>query len=524
MCRQLTWSCIAILLLSACNFSPKSRVIEPGQFIEGFVGGVSADEPLAAITAREVLARGGTAVDAAVALTFALSVTYPVAASLGGGGVCLVYDAATDIVEAIDFLPRAPLAGGAIAIPGTVRGVAALHSRYGRLPWSDLITPAEVLARRGHPVSRALASRLRDVQTSILGNSGLNVLFGIDGSSEILREGDPLTQIALSAVLAQIRLRGASEFYLGQAAVNLVSGARKKGGVLSLADMRASIPMWRESVSIRNERLSVYTMPAPIMGGVIAGQIWAMNLDEGRVFNTGQEERSHLFAEAASRAYMDRGNAAARPLSNFRAHTLMRSYRPDKHTRLSVEGIQPVNVENLELGTTSYVVADREGSAVACTLTMGRELGTRMFDPITGIIFVPPLTGDDLAFLSAILVIDKELGEVVLAISASGNAAAPAAIGKALVGLSLEDLNVRDQLDQSRILHLGQPDVTLVEPGIDASVSKSLRAREHILREVPLLQGRVNAIHCPNGIPNGQSSCQFISDRRSFGLALGNEY
>ena len=523
MHRQLTWSCIVIVLVSACNFSPKSRVIEPEHSIKGFVGGVSADEPRAAIAAREVLARGGTAVDAAVALTFALSVTYPVAASLGGGGACLVYDAAADAVEAIDFLPRAPVAGGAIAVPGMVRGLAALHSRYGRLPWGNLVTPAEVLARRGHPASRALVSRLHDARATIFDNSDLKAIFGNKDSSEILREGDQLTQIALSVVLAQIRLRGPGEFYLGQAGVNLVNGARKNGGALSLADMRASLPTWRKSVSLRNDRLSVHTTPVPMMGGVIAGQIWAMNLDEGRVFDIERGERPHLFAESASRAYLDRGIVAARPLSDFRAHTLMRSYRSDRHTLPVVREIPPVDIGKPELGNTSYVVADREGSAVACTLTMGRELGTGSLDPVTGVILAPPLTVDDLAFLSAVLVVDEELEEVVLAISASGNAAAPAGIGYALVGLSLKDLDIRKQLDRPRMLHVGQPDATLLEPGIDQSVVDSLRVRKHTVKEAPML-GRVNAIYCLKGISNGKGNCQFISDRRSFGLALGDEY
>ena len=523
MLRQCVWPSIFMAVLSACDTGPKSRVIEPGHVIEGFVGGVSADEPLAAIKAREVLRAGGTAVDAAIALTFTLSVTYPVAASLGGGGVCLIYDAPTGAVEAIDFLPRAPVAGGTIAIPGTVRGLAALHSRYGRLPWGDLVTPAEALARRGHPVSRSLARRLEDARATILANSDLLAAFGDVPGTEIIREGDHLVQIALSAVLAQIRLRGPGEFYVGQAGVNMVNGARKNGGALTLADMRASLPTWRESVSLRADQHSVHTTPVPIVGGVIAGQIWTMNLDGDRLRNVEPDERPHLFVEAASRAYLDRRNAAARPLSDFRAHALMRNYRSGEHTPLVVEGVSPVNIDMLESGTTSFVVGDREGSAVACSLTMGRELGAGRLDPVTGIVLSPPLTGDDLAFLSTMLVLDEELSEVILAISASGSAAAPAAIGQALIGLSADDLNVRQQLDRPRVLHAGQPDATVVEPDIESEIADALRERGHTLKEAPLL-GRVNAIYCPDGLSKGQGSCEFISDRRGFGLALGEEF
>ncbi|MCE2492995.1 MAG: gamma-glutamyltransferase [Alphaproteobacteria bacterium] len=522
-CRQSAWALTCVAVLSACDVAPKSRVIEPGQVIEGFVGGVSADEPRAAVEAHEILGSGGTAVDAAVALTFALSVTYPIAASLGGGGVCLVYDAPTGKVEAVDFLPHAPVGGGVIAVPSTVRGMAVLHGRYGRLPWDELVAPAEALARRGHPVSRALVRRLEGARDTVLGNAGLRATFGADNDRGIVREGDQLTQIALSAVLAQIRRRGPGEFYAGQAGVNLVNGARENGGALTLADMRTSLPTWRDSVSLRVGRLTVHTTPAPLVGGVIAGQIWAMTLDENRLRSADLDERPHLFAEASSRAYLDRRNAAARLLSGFRAHALMRNYRSDRHTPLVVEGVPPVDVDRLDTGTTSFVVGDREGSAVACSLTMGRELGAGRLDPVTGIVLVPPLTEDDLAFLATMIVVDEDLSEMVLAISASGHAAGPAAIAQALIGLSAEDLHVRQQLNRPRILLSGQPDAAVVEPGIGEKVAGALTRRGHALEEVPFL-GRVNAIYCQGGLSSGQETCEFMNDRRGFGLALGEEF
>ena len=523
MHRQCVWALVLIVIISACESTPKSRVIEPGQFLEGFVGGVTADEPRAAIEAREVLGVGGTAVDAAVALAFALSVTYPVAAGLGGGGACLVFDGPTGSVEAIDFLPRAPVVGGPIAIPGTVRGLAALHSRYGRLPWGYLVSPAEALARRGHPVSRALARQLNTVRETIFRNAELTRMFGDGTDGGVLDEGDQLTQIALSAVLAQIRLRGPGEFYVGQAGVNLVNGARKNGGALTLADMRVTLPTWRNAVSMRVGKLSVHTTPAPVVGGVIAGQIWAILLDDDRIFNAPVEERPHLFAEATSRAYLDRRTTAARPLSEFRAHALMTSYRPGEHTPLFAENVPAVDVDSMASGTTGFVTADREGSAVACTLTMGRELGSGRFDPITGIVFAPPLSGDDLAFMGTVFVIDEDSSDIVLALAASGSPAGPAAVGQTLVALSVEDLDVREQLDRPRIFHPGQPDATLVEPGIESGIADALTARGHTLKEAPVL-GRVNAIHCPRGLSNGEGSCVFINDRRGFGLALGEQF
>ncbi|HUZ62632.1 MAG TPA: gamma-glutamyltransferase, partial [Acetobacteraceae bacterium] len=137
----------------------------PG-YVQGFLGGVSADEPRAALVARSVLAEGGNAADAAVALGFALTVTLPSRAGLGGGGACLAYEPQTrgpghGVPEAVLFLPKATASVPAsadrpAAVPMVPRGLFLLHARYGHLPFDQLIAPAERLARLGTPVSRAL--------------------------------------------------------------------------------------------------------------------------------------------------------------------------------------------------------------------------------------------------------------------------------------------------------------------------------------------------------------------------------
>ena len=147
-----------MLGLAACS-TPDAEVGEIGA-VKGFLGGAVIEEPHAALLARDALSAGGSAADAAVAAFFGLTVTYPAAVGLGGGGVCLYYDHRQNIAETLDFRLRAPAAGGDIAVPGTLRGMALLHSRYGRLRWAQLIAPAETMARFGHQMSRAMARRL----------------------------------------------------------------------------------------------------------------------------------------------------------------------------------------------------------------------------------------------------------------------------------------------------------------------------------------------------------------------------
>ena len=167
----------AALGIGACSVPPPTVVLAPTGFVQGFVGGIAADEPRATVVALQTLTGGGTAADGAVALTFALGVTYPAAAGLGGGGVCLVYDGAAGTLESLDFLPRAGAAGGPVAVPGTARGMAALHARYGRVAWEDLVVQAEGLARRGAPVSPALARHLGEAAAALAQDPDLAAMF-----------------------------------------------------------------------------------------------------------------------------------------------------------------------------------------------------------------------------------------------------------------------------------------------------------------------------------------------------------
>ena len=144
-------------MVAGCGSKEETGVVGT---VRGFTGGAVADEPRAARVAADMLSAGGTAADAAVALYFTLSVTLPSVASLGGGGVCVVYDGKANRGQILDFMPRQPAGGGPIAVPVAARGMFALYAQYGKLRWEQLIGPAETLARFGGPVSRALAADL----------------------------------------------------------------------------------------------------------------------------------------------------------------------------------------------------------------------------------------------------------------------------------------------------------------------------------------------------------------------------
>jgi len=526
--RQRRWSMPVRWLLfpllvtgvSACSSEPEVTRLKLGEVIEGFVGGVSGDEPRASIVAQDILATGGTAADAATAMTLVMSVTYPAAASLGGGGSCLVSDAATQTVETLNFLPKPAVGGGVIAVPGMVRGIASLHGRYGRMPWGTLVLKAEELARRGHKVSRALADPMTASRPVILSDPGLSSIF-MTPSGKILGEGDMLSQVPLSSVLAQLRVRGPGEIYHGRAATNLVHGARDVGGALTLSDLRNYQPSWHETVSVRRGDLVYHTSRGPMTGGIIAGQMWAMLKEGGRSAKMDAAQRAHLMAEVSMRAYAERGSNAARPLSVFRAHALMAGYLPNRHEPPKTSTRPALRPEQGTRGSTAFTVVDREGSAVTCVLTMGRPFGVGKADRLTGIVLTAPPKPEDMEFLGPVIILNKE-NQLVMAAASAGGPAAPAALADGAL-TATEEGKLKAAIDAPRVFHPGNPDVLYVEPEMASDVVMSLRRQGHTLRAVKSL-GRVNAIYCPGGLGTDKPVCEYTSDRRGFGLAAGGQF
>ncbi len=511
----------ALVGIAGCGRSTPP-VGEPGT-ITGFIGGAAADAPRAAIVARDVLSGGGTAVDAAVAAYFTMSVSYPVAAGLGGGGVCVIYDAPSQTADSVEFLPRAPAAGGPVAVPGAVRGIAALHARYGRLDWEFLLGPAERFARGGHSVSRALSRALAGSASLVLANRELSAIFGRDDG--VVEEGQMLVQIELAAIIRQIKLRGSGSLYLGQTAGLLIEGIEAAGGRVTAEDLRTYQPVWREVKAVRFGVFDVHTVAAPPVGGVLTGQMWAMLADAGRYLDTGADERPHLLAEVSARAFADRATEpAANKLSAFRALSLVSSYRPEVHTVLKVDdpvawGTHPNGAAD---HTTSLVVADRGGSVVACGFTMNGPFGKGGIAPITGIALAPAGGVDSSAYLGPMLVGDREIGGIVYAAAASGGAAAPAAMMRTALAALFDRAPLDQAIAAPRVFHPGIPDQLYYEPTLGRAALAALWERGHVYRPVSEL-GRVNAMRCLDGIVRGSDSCAFEADPRGFGLALGGD-
>lgn len=285
--RQFTLIFLAGLITAGCETTgaPEGQI----GHVTGNFGGVVSDEPRSALIGRDILSSGGNAVDAMVSVYFALSVTYPLAGTLGGGGQCVVHRGGEGSLDAIDFRPAiVERDGRRIAVPGGVRGLFALHARHGRLPWARLLLPAERIARFGFPVSRAFATRLAAASPAEVADPAFRKAFSVDG--KLLREGDVLRQVELAASLARIRLRGPGEFYTGELAKRVAEGLGAAAGLtVSVDDIRNYRPRWLETVSAKvgNHELRF----AADETGRAAQALWRKRAEGGRILPPAPPDR-----------------------------------------------------------------------------------------------------------------------------------------------------------------------------------------------------------------------------------------
>ena len=499
-----------------------------------FLGGVAADEPQAARIGQEILDVGGNAFDAATAVYFTLAVTMPSTSSLGGGGVCIFHDAPTNRTRVIDFLSRPPASPNratrrASAVPGNVRGFFALHSRYGRLPWSQLVAPAEGMARFGTKVSRAFHHDLQKIGNALLAEPGTRSVFGTN-SGGLVQEGNVLVQAGLAQTLGEIRKNGAAAIYKGSGAHSFAKAVSVAGGSLEAADLEGYKATWRNSIELMLGDISVHFTPPPAAAGALAAEMWAMIVSNQRFRNAPAEERPHLFLEAAMRGYADRENwldaQNGNALENFdlasdsHVAKMMQSYEKKTHTPAASLSPQPVQrPEDPSAGT--FVVMDKNGSSVACALTMNGLFGNGLIAKDMGVLmsFVPGQGGRGPMSLGPMLAVDHFTNDFFFAAASSGGvAAATSMIGVAVRHLvEIEDLEA--SVAAKRVHHSGAPDIAYYEQGFDEALIQSLISRGYRVGATPVL-GRVNALGCPQGLPYDPKSCQSVSDPRGYGLAV----
>jgi len=404
---------------------PAGTRIDPGWQLAGKARSVEAPRgmivsgsPLASEVGRDILKRGGNAVDAAVAVGFALAVVHPEAGNLGGGGF-MVIRTADGKVETLDYRETAPGRAGrdmylsqrgnptdlsitgalSAGVPGSVAGMVEAHRRYGRLPLRALIEPAIALARNGFEVDSVRSYSIDADRERLYLFPASRSQFLPGGRAP--PPGTRLRQPDLARTLTAIRNRGAAGFYRGRVADLIVAEMERSGGIITREDLASYRPVWREPVTIRYRGHTIYSMPPASSGGVTMATILNVMEGFGPLPPFGSTALLHREAEAIRRAFMDRnrylGDPAfvtaplARLVSKEHAESLRRQINPDRATPTpKFEATAPDGPS-----TTHYSVVDADGNSVSCTTTLNNSYGSAV--TVTGAGFLLNDEMDDFA-------------------------------------------------------------------------------------------------------------------------------
>jgi len=513
----------ASLALNACG-GPDRPVGVVGH-VEGFAGMVAADEPRAVLVGRDALSAGGSPADAAVAMAFTLAVTMPSQAGLGAGGSCLVYDHGKKKVEALDFVAAPPSALGPqtnrpTAAPTLPRGMYALQSKYGRLRWEQLLSPAEAIARNGAPASRAFINQLNPFVGPLFDDPIARSTFG-HGDGTPLAEGEMLQQLDLGATISRLRVKGAGEFYTGRGADDLVAASKAIGGSLTTDDLRAVSPKWLAPLEVKYGNDTAYFPPPPAASGLVEAELWKLLAESGRYAEASPSARPHLLAEAFARVYADRASwmNPEGTSSQIPADMLAKSHLDGLWSGFAANAHQPQGGDapsDVSAGT-GFVVMDNEGSAVACTLSLNNGFGTGRILPNQGFLmaFAPGVKGRGPYSVGPMLAINTNSNEFRFAAAAGGNTASATAVTQTALAALVGKQPLKDAVGNTRLHTTNSPDQVVVEQGY-GSVG-DLQAAGHDVAEGQVA-ARVNALQCGSGDPT-VARCAAVTDPRGAGLA-----
>jgi gamma-glutamyltranspeptidase/glutathione hydrolase len=396
------------LLVSLCLIAPPVDGHEP---VFARKGMVVTQETLAADVGIAVLKSGGNAVDAAVAVGFALAVTYPYAGNIGGGGFMLIR-MADGRTTFIDFREKAPrkasrdmyldaegkltrdsLVGWrAAGVPGTVRGLELAQKKYGQRSWADLLQPAIDLASKGFPVSRWMMQSLHYSAETLSLFPDSKRIFLKDGAFYDWNE--TFQQPDLAGTLERIAHQGSKDFYEGKTAQIIAREMEKNGGLITLADLRDYQAVERKPLEGDYKGYHIITSPPPSSGGV--GILQMLGMLEGTGYEksgAGSANTYHYLAEVMRRFYADRNEYLGDPDFVKNPNTALLDPSYIRKRRESIDASMATPSDQISPGlpagkesteTTHYSIADEQGNVVAVTYTLNAGYGSCVTVPGAG--------------------------------------------------------------------------------------------------------------------------------------------
>ena len=498
-----------------------------------------------------IMEKGGSAFDAMIATDLALTVCFPNAGNISGGGF-MVYRTADGKTGSLDFREKAPIAasadmyldidgnvidgkstlgGLAVGVPGTVAGLVAIHEKFGTIPWKELVQPAIDLALDGYLVTEKQEKSFNSKIEDFISVNGPETFY-----AQGFKSGDRVKNIALANTLKRIAKFGKSGFYEGEIANDLVNRVKETGGIISHDDLLAYKPVWRDPINFQYKDLNIFAMGPPSSGGICLGQILKMI----EPYDIGQYKHNsikvmQIIVEAERRSYADRSLYLGDPdfykvpekklLNTEYLNERMETFDFDKATKSN--DIKPGSLifeESEE--TTHYSIIDEIGNAVAVTTTLNGSYGSKVFvekggyflnnemDDFSSKPGVPNMFGliggkansisSQKRMLSAMTptIVEKN-GKLSMIVGTPGGSTIITSVLQTILNVYEFGMNIQKAVSAARFHHQWLPDNIVMEPGrFDRNIIKKLQEKEYeIKEEYNKIIGRVDAIHISeNGI------------------------
>jgi gamma-glutamyltranspeptidase / glutathione hydrolase len=535
-------------------------------------GMVATAHPLASEIGAEVLRKGGNAIDASVAIQFALNVVEPMMSGIGGGGFMMVYDGKTKETTIVNSRERAPegatpdmfldengkpipfsersTGGKAVGVPGTLKGLETALEMWGTRPLQQLIGPSIKLADKGFPIDSVLADAIADNQDK-LSRSAAGEVFLPNGKP--LQEGDVLVQDDLAKTFKLIRSHGADALYEGEVADAVADVVQDFGGSmtpedLAKYDVTVDEPVWGEY-----QGYEIASMPPPSSGGVFLLQMLKI-LDDFNLsqYDVNSTEKYHLLAEAMHLAYADRAAYAGDPeFVNVPVNGLLHpDYIKERQELISLDSVNqtptagdPWKYENSEANftptsqpndrkygeTTHFTVADKWGNVVSYTTTIEQVFGTGIMVPGYGFMLNNELTDFDavpgganevqpnkrpLSSMTPTIVFEN--GEPVLTVGSPGGPTIITSVLQTIIHAIEYDMELKEAVEEPRI-YTNNLNSYRYEDGIGADTISELNAMGHKFGPSPTTIGNVQSIL----IDRENGTFKGVADSSRNGAAIG---
>lgn len=512
----------------------------------GKKGLVATVSPLASEAGASILRQGGNAADAAVAVGFALAVTWPAAGNLGGGGFALVRSrdgksnfidyretapAAADknfyLDDKGEVIPGASTTGyRAVGTPGTVAGMALLHKKYGKLPWKKVLEPARRLAIEGFVVDESFVSMLESNKDRLARFPGSRHIFLKDGKG--LQVGDRFVQPELGWSITQIQRSGESAFYTGAIAQRLANAIKKGGGVLTLDDLKAYKAVERAPLEGRYKNYQIVTAPPPSSGGaLLLAMLGMLEKDDVEALGFGSAAYNHLLVETMKRAFADRSewfgdpDFVQTPLQKFLAPDYLAKRRAGINMSKATpsQDIKPGDFSDKEsTETTHYTIVDTQGMIISNTYTLNGSFGSGVTADGTGILLnnemddfsskpgSPNMYGllqsdrnaiapkkRPLSSMTPTIVLED--GKPILALGSPGGPTIINSVFQVTLNTLVFGMNIQAAIDAPKLHHQWMPDRILSEPwGINPDTKKIMQSMGHNFGDRVFQFGDVQAV------------------------------